>query len=35
MDVVLVTPEEVELYGDSPYLVIHPALSEGKVVYGA
>jgi uncharacterized protein len=35
VDVVVVTPEEVRLYRDSPYLVIHPALSEGKVVYGA
>jgi uncharacterized protein len=35
VDVVVVTPEEVSLYRDSPYLVIHPALSEGKVVYGA
>jgi predicted nucleotidyltransferase len=35
VDVVVVTPEEVEEYGDSPYLVIHSALLEGKVVYGA
>jgi predicted nucleotidyltransferase len=35
VDVVVVTPEEVERYGDSPYLVIHPALTEGRVVYGA
>ncbi len=35
VDVVVVTPEEIELYGDSPYLVICPALREGKVVYGA
>lgn len=35
VDVVVVTPEEVEKYGDSPYLVIQPALREGKVVYGA
>ncbi len=34
VDVVVVTPEEVSLYRDSPYLVIHPAMSEGKVVYG-
>jgi predicted nucleotidyltransferase len=33
VDVVVVTPEEVEQYGDSPYLVIYPALREGKVVY--
>src|SRR2546430_1162239 len=35
VDVVVVTSEEVERYGDSPYLVIHPALTEGKVVYEA
>lgn len=35
VDVVVVTPDEVERYGDSPYLVIQPALREGKVVYGA
>ncbi len=35
VDIVVVTPEEVTLYGNSPYLVIHAALSEGKVVYGA
>ncbi len=35
VDVVVVTPEEVERYGNSPYLVIYPALREGKVVYGA
>jgi uncharacterized protein len=34
VDVVLVTPEDVERYGDSPCLVIYPALREGKVVYG-
>ena len=33
VDVVVVTPEEVERYGSSPYLVIFPALQEGKVVY--
>ena len=35
VDVVVVTPEDVARYGDSPYLVIHPALEEGKVVYAA
>jgi len=35
VDVVVVTPEEVERYGASPYLIIYPALREGKVVYGA
>jgi uncharacterized protein len=35
VDALVVTPEEVEQYGDSPYLVIYPALREGRVVYGA
>jgi predicted nucleotidyltransferase len=35
VDVVVVTPEEVKRYADSPYLVIQPALREGKIVYGA
>ena len=35
VDVVVVTPEDIERYGDSPYLVIQPALRDGKVVYGA
>jgi predicted nucleotidyltransferase len=33
-DVVVVTPEDVERYRDSPALIIEPALREGKVVYG-
>jgi predicted nucleotidyltransferase len=35
VDVVVVTPEEVAQYHDDPYLVIAPALREGKPVYGA
>src|SRR5260370_700105 len=35
VDVVLVTPEEVDRYHDAPCLVICPALREGRVVYGA
>lgn len=35
IDVVLVTPDEVERYRDSHCLVICPALREGKVIYGA
>jgi predicted nucleotidyltransferase len=35
IDVVVVTPEEVERYRDSQCLVIYPAMREGKVVYGA
>lgn len=35
VDVVVVTPEEVERYRDTHCLVICPALREGKVVYDA
>lgn len=35
VDVIVVTPEEVERYRDTHCLVICPALKEGKVVYGA
>jgi predicted nucleotidyltransferase len=33
VDVIVVTPEDVERYGDSIGLVYGPALKEGKVVY--
>lgn len=33
VDVVVVTEEDVERYRDNPYLVIYPALREGKVIY--
>ena len=35
VDVVVVTPEDVEHYGSSHALVIGPALREGRVVYAA
>ena len=35
VDVVVVTPEDVDRYRDSPALVIKHALAEGKVVYEA
>ena len=35
VDVIVVTPQDVERYGDSPALVIEPALREGKVIYAA
>jgi predicted nucleotidyltransferase len=35
VDVVVVTPEEVERYRDTHCLVICPALKEGKLVYGS
>ncbi len=34
VDVVVVTPEDIQRYRDVPALVIEPALREGKVVYG-
>ena len=33
VDVVVVTPEDVERFGNSPALVIEPALREGRVFY--
>ena len=35
VDVVMVTPQDVERYKDSHALVIKPALREGKVMYEA
>jgi hypothetical protein len=35
VDVVVVTPEDLERYRQSPALVIKHALAEGKVVYEA
>ena len=35
VDIIVVTPEDVERYGNSHALVIAPALREGKVVYAA
>lgn len=35
VDVILITPEELELYRDTPYLVTAPALREGQVIYDA
>ncbi len=33
VDIVVVTPEDIERYGHSPALIIEPALREGHVVY--
>ena len=33
VDALVVTPEDLDRYGDSPYLVYYPALREGKVIY--
>jgi predicted nucleotidyltransferase len=35
VDVVVVTPEDVDRYRDTPGLVIAPALREGRVIYAA
>ena len=35
VDIIVVTPEDVERYGNSHAVVIAPALREGKVVYAA
>jgi len=35
VDVVVVTPEELERYRDDPCLIVAPALREGKLVYGS
>ena len=35
IDVIVVTPEDIEAYRDCPYTVIEPALREGKVIYAA
>jgi predicted nucleotidyltransferase len=33
VDVIVITDEDVKLYGKNPYMVIEPALREGKVIY--
>jgi len=35
VDVILVSPEEVERYRDNHALVIAPALREGRMIYAA
>ena len=35
VDVIVVTPQEIERYRDAFCLVIYPALREGKIVYAA
>lgn len=35
VDIVVVTPEDVARYRDSPALVIAPALRDGRVIYAA
>jgi predicted nucleotidyltransferase len=35
VDVIVVTPEDVERYRTTPALIIEPALREGKVIYAA
>jgi len=33
VDVVVITPEDIERYGNCPALIIEPAIKEGRVVY--
>ena len=33
VDVIVVTREDIDNYKDNPYMVIQPALNEGKVLY--
>lgn len=33
VDIIVVTPEDIERYGDSIGLVFRPALKEGEVIY--
>jgi len=35
VDIIVVSPEQVEQYRDSPYLVIYPATRDGVVIYDA
>ncbi len=35
VDAIVVTPEDVDRYGDNPALIIAPALQEGKIIYDA
>ncbi len=35
VDVVVVTPEDIERFGANPALIIEPALREGRVIYAA
>jgi hypothetical protein len=35
VDIILVTPEQVEQYRNTRFLVIAPALQEGKEIYHA
>jgi hypothetical protein len=35
VDIIVVSPKQVEQYCDSPYLVISPATKDGVVIYNA
>ena len=35
VDLIVVTPEDIEMYGQSPALVLEPALREGRVLYAS
>jgi len=34
VDVIFMTPKDIERYGDAIGLIIEPALREGRVIYG-
>lgn len=35
LDIVVVTPEDIERYGNCPALIIEPALREGRTIYAS
>ena len=35
VDVVVVRPDDIERFGSSPSLIIHPAIRDGETVYAA
>jgi hypothetical protein len=35
VDIIVVTPEDVEMYRDCQALIVAPAVREGKVIYAA
>jgi predicted nucleotidyltransferase len=35
VELIIMTPEQIDQYRNSPYIVVYPALREGKVLYDA
>ena len=35
VDLIIMTPEQIDQYRNSPYIVVYPALREGRIVYDA